>query len=178
MLGGQKELSSIPGRTGRHRARSRAGLEPRHASRRSAPAAVRPSVATLLAVDAEYRGRAAKGGLRRIAPRRFNPSARAWLPIFHTERDGWQLSALYSNSARAHELGRTRDWVLIFFARDGEDGQCTVVKETRGPLLGRRVVRGRETECRRHYNSIAKETRAPNEAEKKENGAPHQGQHL
>ena len=31
------------------------------------------------------------------------------------------------------------------------EGQCTVVSETHGPLAGRRVVRGREAECRAHY---------------------------
>lgn len=31
------------------------------------------------------------------------------------------------------------------------EGQHTVVTETRGSLVGRRVVRGREAECRAHY---------------------------
>jgi putative hydrolase len=35
--------------------------------------------------------------------------------------------------------------------RDGEEDQGTVVTETRGPLEGKRVVRGREAECRRYY---------------------------
>ncbi len=56
--------------------------------------------------------------------------------------------ALFSNTARAHELGRTGDWVVLFYERNGDSGQCTVVTETRGPLAGRRVVRGRESECR------------------------------
>jgi hypothetical protein len=104
-------------------------------------------VATLLAVDADYRERSARGALRPIAPRRFNPERKAWLPILHTERDGWHFTALFSNTARAHELGRTRDWVVLFYERDGDSGQCTVVTEFRGPLAGRRVVRGREAEC-------------------------------
>ena len=77
-----------------------------------------------------------------------------WLPILHTETGGWHVTAMYSNTARAHELGRTQDWVVIFYAREGDEGQCTVVTETQGPLLGRRVVRGRETECRAHYASL------------------------
>ena len=82
-----------------------------------------------------------------IAPRRFNPSGAAWLPILHTERDPWRFTALYSNTARAHELGRTRDWVVIYFHQDDEvEGQRTVVTETLGPLAGHRVVRGREGE--------------------------------
>jgi len=43
-----------------------------------------------------------------------------------------------------------RDWVVIYFHRDNRsEGQRTVVTETRGPLAGRRVVRGREAECLR-----------------------------
>lgn len=106
-----------------------------------------PSVAALLDVDREYRERAKAGTLRRIAPRRFNPTGAAWLPILHTEREGWAMTALYSNTARAHALERWRDWVVIHYERDGEDGQCTVVTEVRGPRAGRRVVRGREGEA-------------------------------
>jgi hypothetical protein len=108
----------------------------------------RPSVAALLAVDVEYRSKAEAEELRTIAPRRFNPEGRAWLPVLHTEREGWQLTALYSNTARAHALGTTRDWVILYFERDGDEDQCTVVTERHGPLTGRRVVRGREAECR------------------------------
>jgi hypothetical protein len=115
----------------------------------------RPDVATLLEVDAEYRDRAAKGRLQRIIPRRFNPGRKAWLPILHAEQDAWHLTVLFSNTARAHELGRTQDWVVIFYVRDGDEGQCTIVNETHGPLIGRRVVRGRETDCLEHYASIA-----------------------
>lgn len=83
-----------------------------------------------------------------IAPRRFNPERRAWLPILHTERDGWHFTALFSNTALAHELGRTGDWVIIYhYDGELEEGQHTVVTETRGPLEGKRVVRGREAEC-------------------------------
>ncbi len=107
-----------------------------------------PAVALLLDVDAEYRRRAAAGDLPRIAPRRFNPEGKAWLPILHTRRGDWHLTALFSNTARAHDLGRTRDWVVLYFY-DGEhrEHQCTVVTETRGELAGMRVVRGREGEC-------------------------------
>ena len=132
------QLAEILRRSTRYR------IRPGAEAGRPAP---RPDVATLLAIDAEYREAAARGGLRRIAPRRFNPEGEAWLPILHAERDGWQVTALFSNTARAHELGRTRDWVVLFYQRDGDSGQCTVVTETRGPLAGRRVVRGRESEC-------------------------------
>lgn len=110
-----------------------------------------PAVADLLAVDATYREQAAAGRLERIAPHRFNPTGRAWLPILHATRHGWAITALFSNTALAHRLGRTHDWVVVYYERDGEEGQCTVVTETRGDLQGWRVVRGRERECLAHY---------------------------
>ena len=113
-----------------------------------------PDVALLLEVDAMYRARAADGTLRRIAPKRFNPEGAAWLPILHARRDDWHFTALYSNTALAHELGRTQDWVVIYFhLGDGPEGRRTVVTERRGPLAGKRVVRGREAECEAHYGA-------------------------
>ncbi|MCP4856747.1 MAG: DNA-binding protein [Fuerstiella sp.] len=108
------------------------------------------SVADLLWVDEQYRRRAAAEQLVRIAPRRFNPNGKAWLPILHTERSDQHFTALYSNSARAHQLGKTRDWVIIHHD-DAGNGQWTVVTEHRGRLKGRRAVRGREIECSRCY---------------------------
>ena len=111
-----------------------------------------PPVALLLEIDALYREKAKAGDLERIAPRRFNPTGEAWLPIFHIDRDGWSFTALFSNTAMAHKLGRTDDWVVIYFGRPGgPEHQRTLVTETRGPLEGRRTVRGREAECRQHY---------------------------
>jgi hypothetical protein len=108
-----------------------------------------PVVDVLLDVDREYREKAARGKLRKIAPRRFNPSREAWLPILHTQRGDWHVTALFSNTARAHELKKTDDWVVLYFHTDhGPEAQRTVVTETSGPLEGRRVVRGREAECR------------------------------
>lgn len=112
----------------------------------------RLSVELLLSVDEEYRRKAEADRLPRIAPRRFNPTGEAWLPILHTDRDGWHLTALYSNTARAHDLGKTHDWVVIY--ADGAAGgerRFTVVTEYRGELAGERVVRGREVESRGHY---------------------------
>ncbi len=109
----------------------------------------RPPAILLLEVDREYREKANAGNLRRIAPKRFNPTGEAWLPILHTRRDRWEFTALYSNTRLAHELGRTRDWVVIYYRTDSSpEGQCTVVTETRGPAAGKRVVRGQEEECR------------------------------
>jgi hypothetical protein len=113
-----------------------------------------PGVALLLEVDQHYRAAAETGRLPTIAPKRFNPSGESWLPVLHLERDGWHFTALYSNTARAHQLGKTRDWVVIYFYdSDHEEGQHTVVTETRGPLDGQRVVRGREAECRAYYRA-------------------------
>lgn len=107
-----------------------------------------PGVDLLLDVDREYRRRAEAGELPTIAPRRFNPAGEAWLPVLHAVRGRWHFTALYSNTARAHQLRRVRDWVVIFFHADGEpEGQRTVVTERRGAAAGRRVVRGREEEC-------------------------------
>ncbi len=113
----------------------------------------RPAVGVVLDVDREYRDRAAAGQLRTIAPHRFNPTGEAWLPILATERGNWRVRALFSNTQRAHELDKTHDWVVIYYQSDDAEGQCTVVTATGGDLQGRRVVRGREAECRRYYRS-------------------------
>ncbi|MBE2270935.1 MAG: DNA-binding protein [Anaerolinea sp.] len=111
----------------------------------------RPSIDLLLSIDAEYRRRA-DDDLPKIAPRRFNPNDEAWLPILRTKRDGYDFTVLFSNTARAHELDKTHDWVVIYFERDGKERQHTVVTETSGALKGKRVVRGREPETRRYYD--------------------------
>ena len=125
-------------------------------SRRRAPRASheiddRPTVDELLDVDREYRAAADAGRLHRIAPRRFNPRRTAWLPVMHTWRGATHYTALFSNTARAHQLGRTRDWVVLYFdGRDGEQ-QHTIVTASAGPLAGQRIVRGREAECEAYY---------------------------
>lgn len=111
----------------------------------------RPAVSTLLEIDADYRSRAEAGQLPTIAPRRFNPRGEAWLPILHRSRGKWHFTALYSNTALAHRLGRSRDWVVIYYEDHGDEGQCTVVTEYEGRLEGWRVVRGRERECLDYY---------------------------
>ena len=113
-----------------------------------------PGVAELLAVDEEYRARAETMNLSTIAPRRFNPEQKPWLPIFQTRRGGWRYRALFSNTALAHRLGRTHDWVVVYFDNGISTGQRTIVTENRGDLRGRRVVRGREQECRAHFRLI------------------------
>lgn len=150
-------LESIPGLGPRRTAMVRTALTEvlgrvrcRPATLRCRPATLRdePPVELLLDVDREYRRRAARGNLVKIAPKRFNPSGAAWLPVLHTVRDGWHCTAMYSNTGRAHQLGRIADWVIIYFHKDGwPEGQRTVVTEQRGERAGRRTVRGREAEC-------------------------------
>ena len=147
-------LEEVPG-IGKRRAEAiRLGLGSRLGRRRLRPAlpSQAPPVGMLLATDRDYRAKADAGTLRRIAPRRFNPSGEAWLPVMHARHGDWKLTALFSNTKQAHDLGRTHDWVVIYFHAGNEpEGQCTVVTETHGALAGRRVVRGREGECARHY---------------------------
>lgn len=64
------------------------------------PALTEPRVEEILSVDREYRRKAAEGQLRLIAPRRLNPTGKAWLPVMHTHRADRQYTALYSNTAR------------------------------------------------------------------------------
>ncbi len=152
-------LESVPGVGARRAAGWRAALGEMLGRARRGGALERseeieaPGVEALLDVDREYRVRAAAGTLRTIAPRRFNPEGAAWLPVLHTERGRWHFTALYSNTALAHRLDRVRDWVVVYFY-DGDhvERQHTVVTEPRGELAGKRVVRGREAECREHYH--------------------------
>jgi DNA polymerase (family X) len=136
-------VGSILTRSSRRRARRLRHLEN---SREDEPA-----VSLILDVDKEYRQKAETGKLRTISPRRFNPEGKAWLPILHTERQRWSFTALFSNTARAHDLGKTRDWVVVYYEKDGHENQHTVVTENHGQLKGERVVRGREKECLDFY---------------------------
>jgi putative hydrolase len=152
-------LQKLPGIGNKREQMIRASLaamlsRPRPAFHRNVTAG--PRVGQLLDVDREYREKADTGELATITPRRFNPDRRPWLPVLHARRGRWHFTALFSNTARAHELQRTRDWVVIYFYDDNHDeGQHTVVTETGGALRGRRVVRGREAECRDFYEAAA-----------------------
>jgi len=120
-------------------------------SRRPAEPLESPPLDELLDIDRQYREQARQGKLPKIAPRRFNPTGEAWLPVLHTERHGRHYTALYSNTARAHESGTTHDWVVIYCDDDQHGGSWTVITANFGELRGRRVIRGREAECARHY---------------------------
>jgi len=147
-------VSAILNRAGRRRAKQMRRFDEAGRPAGAAAPPPQPSVADILEVDREYRHRAAAGTLKTIAPRRFNPAGKSWLSIMHSTRQGWHFTALFSNTARAHELNKTHDWVVVYFERDGKEDQCTVVTEPDGLLKGRRVVRGREKECVEHYTAI------------------------
>ena len=150
-------LASVPGLGHRRVAGIRAALTERLGSQRIRVLlqAKAPPVALLLDVDREYREKTEAGSLRLIAPKRFNPTGEAWLPVFHTARGHWRFTALFSNTRKAHELGKTKDWVVIYAYRDTEpESQSTIVTERRGSLSGRRVVRGREEECGLYYRAM------------------------
>ncbi len=165
-------LEHLPGIGSRRAAMLRAAVAERLSrTRRWTPGPddnARPDIAVLLDVDREYRGKAERGSLQKIAPKRFNPSGEAWLPILHTERGAWHFTTMFSNTARAHDLERTDDWVVVYFHSDSEpEGQHTIVTETRGSLIGKRVVRGREQECRSYYEASREEPgETPTEPEK------------
>ncbi len=109
------------------------------------------AISELLDVDQQYRQMAKRGQLPRIAPRRFNPTRAAWLPVLHTERMGRHYTALFSNTAHAHELDATHDWVVIYRDDDNHSGCWTAITSQFGPLRGRRIIRGREGDCAQHY---------------------------
>jgi hypothetical protein len=78
--------------------------------------------ALILDVDEEYRAKAAAGKLKKIAPRLMNPDKKAWLPILATEKKGYRFTVMFSNTERAHELGKTNDWVVLYAAK-GKGGK-------------------------------------------------------
>jgi len=102
-----------------------------------------PSVRDLLAIDAEFRA---------------SPSATGdplWAAPFRRERAGWRYRVRYSRTALAYRQGQAGDWIEIHYENNQHSGQRLVVTEVRGDLHGRRVVRGRERECRRMYQQEA-----------------------
>jgi DNA polymerase (family 10) len=149
----QDSLDSRLGRVRRGTSPSSARVRAQDARGSAASAGSTPPVGEILDVDREYRTSADAGTLKRIAPRRFNPEGEAWLPILHTTRGTRQYTALFSNTARAHEMGKTNDWVVLYIDGGSAERQCTVITSERGPLRGKRIVRGREEECARYYAS-------------------------
>ncbi len=137
-------IDSLTARLGRVRRQPhRTGLHPTE----------EPPVDELLDVDREYREAAQAGRLQTIAPHRFNPKKEAWLPILHTQRGAHHYTALFSNSALAHQLKKTRDWVLLYYDDGHGERQCTVITSRQAPFMGKRIVRGREEDCASYYQS-------------------------
>lgn len=126
----------------------------------SLPDASHPTVGELLSIDAEYREKAAGNELTKIAPRQFNPTGAEWLPILHTHRNREHYTAAFSNSAQAHRKGKTDDWVIIHRDAREQAGQWTIITSSFGHLKGRRIVRGREPECRKFYHEHPKNVTA------------------
>ena len=118
-------------------------------------------VSELLDVDREHRELAEAGQLRRITPRRFNPAREPWLPVLHTFRGARQYTAMFSNTARAHKLGKTRDWVILYHDSKSGDRQYTVITGRQGALNGKRIVRGREADCEHYYASLQRDANRP-----------------
>lgn len=114
-----------------------------------------PTVSEILSVDAEYRTKAVAGALHKITPHRFNPEHEPWLPILHTNRGKRNYTALFSNTARAHQLNKTSDWVVIYYENGDGERQCTVITAAHGPLTGKRIIRGRDAECLDHYRRLS-----------------------
>jgi DNA polymerase (family 10) len=144
---GAKRLRAVrESLAGRFRCPPRASLKP--------PQPVEPAlIEEILSVDEEYRRKAEADRLLRIAPRRFNPAHKAWLPILRTHRGDYAYTALYSNTARAHELDAVFDWVVIYRTPQSGGGQWTVMTSRFGPLQARRIIRGLEKDCADHYAS-------------------------
>ncbi len=126
--------------------------------RRPQPQIVRttnPPVEDMLEIDRIYRERAARGQLVTVAPRRFNPTGEAWLPILRVKRHGRRYCAYYANTARSHQLDHLYDWVVVFCLDKESFGRWTVLTSTYGTLRGRRIVRGQEAECKQYYGKAA-----------------------
>jgi hypothetical protein len=99
-----------------------------------------PTVEELLDVDREFR--------------------RQQRSVYHTQRGVRRYEVLYSPTSLARRLGRDRDWVLIELEEPVAGPLWTVVSERRGVLKGKRVIRSREMECFRFYQTRKRPNRA------------------
>jgi hypothetical protein len=117
--------------------RLREALAQRH--RPGSPLPGEPPVADLLHIDAEF---------RRVAGGQF---------LLAGECAGFHWRAHFAQSALAHRLEQTRDWVEVRFDDGRQAGERIVLTEQHGDLAGRRVVRGREDECRTLYGLLPHE---------------------
>lgn len=122
---------------------------------RSVP--IGPPVDILLEIDRLFLHRARSGDLPCIVPRREPPGSLSRLPVLHAERSGWHFTALHANTARARRFGCLHDWVVIHAEQASRPERADMVMTSgRGALAGRRVVLGREPECRQSYVAQAR----------------------
>jgi DNA polymerase (family 10) len=132
---------------------ARLGRVRQSAGRTAGHPTAEPPVEELLDVDREYREATRAGRLQKIAPHRFNPKKEAWLPILHTQRGTRHYNAMFSNTALAHRLKKTQDWVILYYDDYEGERQCTVITSHQAPFSGKRIVRGREEDCAVYYQS-------------------------
>ncbi|MBR8050106.1 helix-hairpin-helix domain-containing protein [Burkholderia vietnamiensis] len=119
---------------------------------RDAGVGTEPPVELLLYIDRLYRNKAAAGMLPTLVPRRLNADVSVSPPVMHMTKGGWHFTALAACPARAQEPSATADWVALYFYDATQREQLrTVVTGTLGALAGKRVVRGREMECRVYH---------------------------
>lgn len=119
---------------------------------RDAGLGTEPPVELLLYIDRLYRNKAAAGMLPTLVPRRLNADVSVSPPVMHMTKGGWHFTALAACPARAQEPSATADWVALYFYDATQREQLrTVVTGTLGALAGKRVVRGREMECRVYH---------------------------
>ncbi|OXI67072.1 DNA-binding protein [Burkholderia sp. AU28863] len=112
-----------------------------------------PPVELLLYIDRQYRNKAAAGVLPTLAHRRLNADGYVPPPVMHMTKGGWHFTVLSQHAAmRTPEAGRPTDWVSLYFYDAVQcEHQRTVFTGTYGALAGKRIVRGREMECRVYY---------------------------
>jgi DNA polymerase (family X) len=107
------------------------------------PISGEPAAADLLAVDEEFR----RLHQDRLTLSNDHDGRPRLLPVLAVRRNGWLLRAQPADTALAHRMHTTHDWVVIQFRNEQCSGKRTVVTENRGSQRGQRVVRGRENEC-------------------------------
>jgi putative hydrolase len=150
-------LASVPGLGHRRVAGIRAALTERLGRQRIRVLlqAKAPPVALVLTSTGSTGKRRRRAACASLHPKGSTRQARHGCPSFIRHGGIGALRRCSLTPARAHELRKTRDWVVIYAYRDTEpESQSTIVTEMRGSLSGRRVVRGREEECGLYYRAM------------------------
>src|SRR5262245_3756446 len=106
-------LAEVPGMGPKRLRGIREALAGRFRKAVGGPVPELPPIDDVLAVDEMYRERAAAGQLKMVAPRRFNPRGEAWLPVMAIRYGGRRYRVMFSNTAAAHEAGKSHDWVVL-----------------------------------------------------------------